>query len=143
MNNSFQILQDRLVVKSKTENLSTVREFISTQAERCGLKSQDIQKIVLAVDEACTNVIKHAYNFSPEGDIIIQIKCMPEKFVVSITDNGKHFNPNLVPEPNLQLFQKEKKKGGLGIFLMKRLMDEVYYRNLSDKRNQVELVKYI
>lgn len=142
MNTENKILQDKLVIKSKTDNLSKVREFITSLAQNCGLKNQDIQKIVLAVDEACTNVIKHAYNYSPEGEIIIQTKCLSDKFIVSITDKGNHFDPNLVPEPNLQLFQKEKKKGGLGIFLMRKLMDEVYYRNISNEQNQVELVKY-
>jgi len=142
LNTENKILQDKLVIKSKTDNLSKVREFITSLAQNCGLKNQDIQKIVLAVDEACTNVIKHAYNYSPEGEIIIQTKCLSDKFIVSITDKGNHFDPNLVPEPNLQLFQKEKKKGGLGIFLMRKLMDEVYYRNISNEQNQVELVKY-
>jgi len=142
LNTENKILQDKLVIKSKTDNLSKVREFITSLAQNCGLKNQDIQKIVLAVDEACTNVIKHAYNYSPEGEIIIQTKCLSDKFIVSITDKGYHFDPNLVPEPNLQLFQKEKKKGGLGIFLMRKLMDEVYYRNISNEQNQVELVKY-
>lgn len=143
MSNSFNILQDKLIIKSKTENLSFVRDFISSLAQKCGLDSKDTQKIVLAVDEACTNIIKHAYNFSPDGDIAIHVKYLSDKFIVSIIDNGNRFEPELVPEPNLKLFQKEKKKGGLGMFLMKKLMDEVYYRNLSDKQNQVELVKYI
>ncbi|GAB4126808.1 MAG: hypothetical protein Fur0015_00370 [Ignavibacteriales bacterium] len=137
------ILQDELTVKSRTDNLSVVRDFIQSYASKCGLEKSEISKIVLAVDEACTNIIKHAYKFSPEGDIHLKINCLPKKFIVSITDKGNHFNPELIPEPDLQAYQKEKKKGGLGIFLIKKLMDEVTYKNLSNNLNQVELVKYI
>lgn len=143
MENKKFILQNELTVKSRTDNLSKVREFIQSYALQCGLSKDEISKIVLAVDEACTNIIKHAYQFSPEGDIKLKINCLPKKFIVSITDEGNHFNPELIPEPDLKALQKEKKKGGLGLFLIKKLMDEVKYQNLSDNRNQVELIKYI
>jgi len=143
LTNEQKILHDELTVKSKTDNLSVVRDFIQSYASKCGLMENEISKIVLAVDEACTNIIKHAYKYSPDGDINIRINCFKNKFVVVITDTGNHFNPELIPEPNLQTFQKEKRKGGLGIFLIKKLMDEVNYKNLSGERNQVELVKYI
>jgi len=143
LNNEQKILNDELTVKSKTDNLSVVRDFIRSYASKCGLMEKEISKIVLAVDEACTNIIKHAYKYSPQGDINLRINCSQNKFVVLITDTGNHFNPELIPEPNLAAFQKEKRKGGLGIFLIKKLMDEVNYKNLSGERNQVELVKYI
>ena len=59
----------KLIVKSSTNNLSRIREFIHDAAKQCGFDTKTIGKITLAVDEACTNVIKHAYKYSPEGKI--------------------------------------------------------------------------
>ncbi|RMD49860.1 MAG: ATP-binding protein [Ignavibacteria bacterium] len=129
-----------ITVKSTTENLSVIRDFINDQAARAGFDADDIHKIILAVDEACTNVIKHAYKFSPEGEITISTKIEKNKFVISIFDRGLHFDPNKIPEPDIIEYHKSKKIGGLGMYLMKKLMDEVRY-NISTDSNQVILIK--
>ncbi len=131
-----------LVVKSTTDNLSLIREFTKDAAAKTGFDNETVSKIVLAVDEACTNVIKHAYRYSPEGEILISINFETPRFIVSITDNGNHFNPELVPEPNVKEYYKQRKVGGLGVFLMKKLMDEVKYTTVQN-RNKVVLVKYL
>ncbi|MGD8780774.1 MAG: ATP-binding protein [Ignavibacteria bacterium] len=132
-----------IVVKSSTDNLSRVRDFTKSAAENIGFSQDAIGKIILAVDEACTNVIKHAYKYSAEGVISVSVNFKKPKFVISITDEGTHFDPELIPEPDIKEYHKQKKVGGLGMFLMKKLMDEVKYKNLSDNRNQVILVKYL
>lgn len=142
MNSLNKKFEQELVVRSTTDNLSKVREFTKHAAELSGFSEESIEKIVLAVDEACTNIIKHAYKYSPDGTINISIKSNDTKFVVAITDNGLHFNPNSVPEPDIREYYKQKKIGGLGMFLMKKLMDEVKYSTLSDNKNQVVLIKY-
>lgn len=143
MNQLNKKFEKVLIVNSTTENLSKVREFTRKAAEECKFSEDTIEKIVLAVDEACTNIIKHAYNYSPDGIINLSINVHDDKFIVTIIDNGNHFNPELVPEPNIQEYYKQKKIGGLGMYLMKKLMDEVKYSTLDDNRNQVILVKYI
>lgn len=134
---------NELSVNSTTENLSLIREFIKSNAKNVGFTEEAINKIVLAVDEACTNVIKHAYKYSVNGQINISVSFVQGKFSVVITDSGIHFNPNAIPEPDLQLYHQQRKSGGLGVFLMRKLMDEVNYENLNDNRNQVVLVKYL
>lgn len=143
LKNKEKNLERFLVVKSSTDNLSIIREFTTATASECGCSEELTGKVILAVDEACTNIIKHAYKYSPEGDIGINIKFNSSNLVISITDSGEHFNPANVPTPNLAEFQRQKKSGGLGIFLMKKLMDEVNYKILKDNRNQVELVKHL
>ncbi len=143
LKNREKNLERNLVVKSSTDNLSVIREFMTAAAADCGCNDELTGKIILAVDEACTNIIKHAYKYSPEGDIGINIKLTNSKLVISITDSGEHFNPGEVPTPNLLEYQKKKKAGGLGIFLMRKLMDEVNYKILNDNRNLVELVKHL
>jgi len=143
LNSSKKIFEKELHVKSTTENLSSIREFTKTAAANSGFSEEMVGKIILAVDEACTNIIKHAYKYSPDGNIFIKIIFKNAKFSISITDEGIHFDPNKIPEPNLNEYYKSKRIGGLGMFLMKKLMDEVKYSTLTGNKNQVVLVKYL
>lgn len=142
MNNPKKSFEKELKVKSSTDNLELIRSFTRSSALDYGFNEEIIDKIILAVDEACTNVIKHAYKYSPEGDIIINIKASDNKFTIAITDYGKDFDPSLVPDPDIKKYYQQHKVGGLGIYLMKKLMDEVNYNNTA-KKNQVVLVKYL
>lgn len=138
-----KIFEKELLVKSTTDNLAAIRDFIKSAANQSGFSEDSTGKIILAVDEACTNIIKHAYKYSPEGNILIKVKFNDPKFSISITDDGSHFDPNKVPEPDLREYYKQKRVGGLGMFLIKKLMDEVNYSTLSGNKNQVILVKYL
>jgi serine/threonine-protein kinase RsbW len=132
-----------LRVKSKTENLSDIRDFVSGNARDAGIPEVTVENIILAVDEACTNIIKHAYKLSPEGELIIKIDYDEEKFTVTIIDYGKSFEPERVPLPDLQKYYREHRVGGLGMYLMKSLMDDVTYTSIPGKYNQVLLSKNI
>ena len=132
-----------LIVKSKTENLSAIRDFISRNAFSAGIKKDMIENIMLAVDEACTNIIKHAYRSFPDGEIKIELKHNHEKFTILIIDYGNSFDPEIVPDPDLRKYYDEGKSGGLGMYLMKTLMDEVKYISVPGKYNQVLLSKNI
>lgn len=143
MNSSNKIFEKELLIKSTTDNLALIREFTRSAAEESGFSDETIGKIILAVDEACTNIIKHAYKYSPDGNIFITIKFEDNKFIIAITDEGNHFDPTRVPEPDLIHYYKQKRAGGLGMFLMKKLMDEVKYSTLTGNKNQVILVKYL
>jgi len=133
--------KSHLKIKSRTKNLSLIRNFISEKAAAVNFGSKDIADIILAVDEACTNIIKHAYNSDPEGKINISIEAEAGKFTITIEDYGHSFNPDKVPVPDLQRYHNEKKVGGLGIYLMKALMDEVKYVSVPGKYNRVILSK--
>lgn len=132
-----------LIVKSRTENLSKIREFVSSNASEAGFSKDEIDNIILAVDEACTNVIKHAYKYSPDEEILIEIKYNKSAFTVTIEDKGISFDPNLIPSPDLQKYHREHRVGGLGMYLMKTLMDEVKYISVPGKYNRVLLTKKI
>ena len=131
----------KLKVKSKTENLSVIRDFISSSAAEAGVKSDAIENIILAVDEACTNIIKHAYKSFPDGELIIKTKSTLSRFVVIIKDFGKTFEPGMIPEPDLQKYYRQRRVGGLGMYLMKNLMDDVKYVSIPGKYNEVLLSK--
>jgi len=132
-----------LKVKSKTENLSKIRDFVSENALNAGIPMATVEDIMLAVDEACTNIIKHAYKLSPDGEILLNIAYDENKFTIIIIDYGRSFEPETVPLPDLQKYYREHKVGGLGIYLMKSLMDDVKYTSIPGKYNQVLLSKKI
>jgi serine/threonine-protein kinase RsbW len=136
-------IKKRISVKSSTSNLLTIRNFIKKVSAQAGLDDETSNKIVLAADEACTNIIKHAYRFSQNGKINVNVSVEKNKFKVAITDEGVHFNSKSIPEPDLKKYYEERRVGGLGMFLMKKLMDEVTYSQPNAKKNKVVLVKYL
>jgi serine/threonine-protein kinase RsbW len=133
-----------LTIESRTERLIAVREFVSSAAREFGFGDEDVSKITLAVDEACTNVIKHAYRFDPTKNITVTIRRAGNgAFQVAIRDSGIDFDPGRVKPPNMAEYLSHYRKGGLGMHLMKSLMDKVEYDIRPGKRNEVRLIKYL
>ncbi len=129
-------------IASRTESLVEVREFVDTAARAFGFSEEDVANIILAVDEACTNIIKHAYQYAADQEIEISIFPTTRSFEIRIYDNGKAFDPSLIRTPDLKDHIGHKRRGGLGVYLMKRLMDKVEYNFIPGKRNEVRLIKY-
>jgi serine/threonine-protein kinase RsbW len=139
------ISRRNLIIKripSRTENLLEVREFVGTAARSFGFSEEDIANIVLAVDEACTNIIKHAYQYANDREIEVTILPSQQSFEIRIFDNGKAFDPEALRPPNLKEHIGHHRRGGLGVYLMKRLMDKVEYSFNPGKKNEVRLIKY-
>lgn len=132
-----------LQITSQTNNLALVRDFITDAAKNFGFGEDDINKITLAVDEACTNIIKHAYGYKPDMPIEISVAPDENRFVILIRDEGKFFEPNRIIMPNVKEHIKQHKVGGLGMYLMRSLMDEVKYNIKPDNNNEVMLIKHL
>lgn len=132
-----------LHIESRTERLIAVRDFVSEEARAFGFTDEDVSRIALAVDEACTNIIKHAYSFDPNRNISVRVKSRNGTFEVTIRDTGSGFNPSLVHAPDMRDYFSHYRKGGLGVYLMKSLMDKVEYEIHPGKRNEVRLTKYL
>jgi serine/threonine-protein kinase RsbW len=130
-------------IESRTEQLIAVREFVSEAALRFGFTDDEISKIALAVDEACTNVIKHAYKFDPSRSITISVSGRSGTFEVRIEDTGSQFNPAQIQPPDMTEYRTHYRKGGLGMYLMKSLMDKVEYDIKPGRTNEVRLIKYL
>lgn len=130
-------------IKSRTDNLLEVREFVLRAARHFGFSEEESSKIVLAVDEACTNVIKHAYQFAPDRTIEIVIQPEKDSLHITVIDDGNAFNPSVARLPDLAQHLKHYRRGGLGVYLMRTLMDKVEYRYAPGKRNEVRLTKYL
>lgn len=112
-------------IEAKLENLSAIADFISKSMTQLGLDIA-IAEVETAVDEACTNIIKHAYS-EKAGTINITCELQDNSFVVTIRDKGKPFDPYTVPPPDLDADVDKRRIGGLGIYLMRTLMDDVSY----------------
>jgi serine/threonine-protein kinase RsbW len=135
--------KSKLTVDSKLENLPVIGQFVEDTMRQCQIDSQkNVHAFQLSVDEACTNVIEHAYAYKTGGKITVNCSLTGEKFTVTIEDNGAPFDPTTIPEPNVNLGLDERKIGGLGIYFMKKLMDEVKYLRVDDK-NILTLTKNI
>lgn len=132
-----------LKIPGQVDNLEIIRNFISGVAKKVGFGDDDANKIELAVDEACTNVIEHAYRDDDDKDIDIAIKLDYQKLTVVVTDRGRSFNFQQVEMPNMNSYLAELRVGGLGIYLMKTLMDEVDYQSKPGGKNEVRMVKYL
>lgn len=132
-----------LKIPSQTDNLELIRNFVSGVAKKVGFNAEESNKIELAVDEACTNVIKHAYRHDATKDIDVAIKIDYQKLTVVVTDRGKSFEFHEVELPDMKQYLAELRVGGLGIYLMKTLMDEVEYQSRPGNRNEVRMVKYL
>lgn len=133
-----------LKIPGETNYLDKIRSFIGGIASEVGFNEEDLYKIETAVDEACANVIEHAYEEEAEvKPLIISIEVTPSKLIISIIDYGKGFNLNLIKPPDIPKFIAEKRDGGFGLFLIKTLMDEIDYRSEPNTYNELTLIKYI
>ena len=126
-------------VDARLENLLVIAEFISRSMSQLGIE-EGVFEVQTAVDEACTNIIKHAY--SAEGGVItVTCEMGDSDFIVTIRDKGKPFDPSSVPPPDLDGDLDKRKIGGLGIYLMRKLMDDVSYHFDVVKGNKLVMRK--
>ena len=132
-----------LQVPSSTENLALIREFVVTVGGQAGLAESDIPELELAVDEACANVIEHAYGHDVTKDVTVRVSFDDSLLRISVIDEGHGFDPAQVPESKLNQLVQERKSGGLGIRLIKTLMDEVEYQIVPGQKNELHMTKKI
>ena len=131
----------RLSVPSSAENLSMIRDFVARVGERAGLPQDEVAKLELAVDEACANVIEHAYGNDRTQEIAIRAVFDEDAVTISIVDTGRGFDPGAVPQEALGKLVAERRTGGLGMRLIRTLMDEVRYEIEPGKQNELRMVK--
>ena len=137
------IIHERLMIPSDVKLLGLVRNFVlGVMRQGNKIPPDKENRIVLAVDEAVSNIIEHAYDFQKSGYIDIEIEIDPQKIQVVLLNNGKNFNPEAIKSPDILEFVKQKRRKGFGLFLIKQVMDEIKY-SVRDGENQLSLVKYI
>jgi serine/threonine-protein kinase RsbW len=108
-------------------NLAKIDDQVRQAALMAGLSVKDIYDVELAVDEACTNIIDHSYGGEGLGEIECECFSISEGLKIIIHDSGCFFDPDAVPPPNVNLPMSKRSEGGLGLYFMRRLMDEVSF----------------
>ena len=123
-------------------NLEGICDFVTDCAKKAGLNEADIYAVQLAVDEASTNIIEHGYGQECPNRIDITCNTLKDGLKVTIYDDAVPFNPESVPEPEINVSLEEIKPRGLGIFLMRQMMDEIRYKSSPDKGNTLTMIKH-
>ena len=126
---------------AKFEFLDEIREFVGDIARAGGFGDKDVYNIQLAADEAASNIIEHAYEGVSNGLLELSCGVRGNTITIILVDRGESFDPSEIPMPDLKADLSERKIGGLGIFLMRKLMDEVHYETRPDKSNVLTMTK--
>ncbi len=128
-------------IDANLDHLDLAREFVAEIAKRVPMNSQQVYDLELAVDEALTNVIEHGLADKDEKQVELSVTHENDLFTIVISHGGRDFNPGEHADPVMKEYLAERRVGGLGLFLMKKLMDQVEYTTGADGSQQIKLVK--
>lgn len=132
---------NEMTVEATSENIQVITAFVDEQLEKydCPMKAQ--AQIDIAIDELFGNIVRYAYH--PEvGSATVQVEVVPEPLAVVITfiDQGKPYDPLAKEDPNVTLSAEEREIGGLGIYIVKKSMNDITYE-YKDGRNILKIRK--
>lgn len=130
-----------LNIACQTSALSELRSFIQQALVGVGLDDNVKHQVILAVEEVCANLIIHSHGCNPQDSIQLEIIDAEEKLIFEISDQGKAFNILNYKSPDLKEVMLEKRKGGLGIILVKKIMDEIEFES-ENGTNTCRLIKW-
>lgn len=138
-----------MILPGTPDALPQVRRMITQAAQRCGFHEEEIAKIEMAVDEACTNIIEHAYHLLPEHDspdpleIEVHAHEHPDRLEITILDHALQNFPvdERAPEGIDDYFTGHKRRG-LGLFIIRSFVDDVRHRFVDGRGNELLLIKY-
>ncbi len=139
-------MTNRFSIPGRFDRIIDVCQFVVAGAEQAGFGLDELFKIELACDEACTNVIEHAYGEEDVGEIRVSYHFAEGAFTIIIDDDGEPFNPQDIPEPKVPASPEDidnLKIGGLGIHFMRNLMDDVQFLLHNNHGNRLIMVKYL
>ncbi|KPL23815.1 MAG: hypothetical protein AMJ93_03760 [Anaerolineae bacterium SM23_84] len=129
-----------LSIPAELKNLAEIRHFVERTATELGAGEGIVDDMVLAVDEAATNIILHGYERG-EGMIEIEMRRDGDALEIALRDGGVPFDPTCIPAPDLHLPLEIRAPGGMGIHLMRQVVDEVNYCTTPQGGNELTLVK--
>ena len=130
-----------LTLKNDLAELTRVAEAIETHGESRGWPIKWIMNATLSLDELITNIVSYGYRDREEHEILVTLTEEDGALVVVLEDDGIAFDPfSAAPEPDLEAGVEERRIGGLGVYFVKSLMDEVAYER-RDGRNRITLIQ--
>ncbi len=133
-------MKKRLVLPNDIETIPQLNEFIDSVAEEVGLDMSLTMSLNLAIEEAVVNVMEYAYPEGQQGDVEIEVTADQQWMTFVITDTGIAFDPTKKEDADTTLSAEERPIGGLGIFMVRQLMDVIDYKR-EDNKNVLTLQK--
>lgn len=128
-------------IPCRKANLSKIRNFVAGVLRKYGVDDVEVNNLVLAVDEVCANLIIHSYKCDPDEKLEVDIDINNKKITFDIHDHSDGFDIREHPEPALEEIIKSRKKGGVGLLLVKRIMDDIDFIK-GDNTRVVRLTKF-
>jgi serine/threonine-protein kinase RsbW len=128
----------QLTVPRTTQYLGMVRRVVAMAAERVGFDGEEVDKIELAIDEACSNSVLYAQ--AEPGELEIEVKITDERFTVVLRDDGAPFDFDARGNFEVEDQLRSVEYGGLGIYIIKNFMDDVQYRH-TGRGNELVMAK--
>ena len=125
------VKMEQVKVPAQMNYLRVLRKFVTRFGAKYGFTSAELYAFKSAVDEACTNIIEHGYEYQ-DGTITLRAVFNNNRLTIELMDNGKSFDFDGVTNPDLEDYVKIRKRGGLGIFIIRRLLDEVDYQSTAN-----------
>jgi serine phosphatase RsbU (regulator of sigma subunit)/anti-sigma regulatory factor (Ser/Thr protein kinase)/uncharacterized membrane protein affecting hemolysin expression len=126
---------------AQESQLAGLRKTVEEICLQANLSSKEINNIILAIEEGATNIIRHAYMFS-EGEIRLKVEIFKHSIVFSLFDNGKSFQPPDKSKLDLKKMAATGRKGGLGFYLLNKVMDRVEYYSLEGE-NELRMTRFL
>jgi serine/threonine-protein kinase RsbW len=131
----------RLAIEPDIDEIPRVIDWVERCCGEAGIGSDLSFKLALALDEAVTNVIGHAFSGqAPPHRVTVELDITDASVAATVIDNGLAFDPSTMPEPDVSLPLEKRDPGGLGILLIYRMVDRVEYRRVDDE-NRLRLEK--
>jgi len=127
-------------VPSSTQNLALVRDFVSGVGAQAGLNESDVANLELAVDEACANVMEHAYGDDANKEVVLRLIFDADTLRIHVIDTGRGFDPDDIRQEEIKQLAANRKTGGMGMRIIKLVMDEVHYDITPGEKNELQMV---
>jgi serine/threonine-protein kinase RsbW len=146
-----------LVVPGETDYLHLIRDFVCAVARKMGFPDQRVGEIEIAVDEACANIIEHAYGSAPSAGrvivarypdgamqaITLRVSVFANRIELRILDQGPDFSISELSDLDLGAFVAGDRTRGMGTYIIRNFMDEVHHAYHPGVGNELTLVKYL
>jgi len=136
-------IEATITITASIEKLKDVRSFIEQNGKHAKIADDVLFDLTFVIDEVCTNIFTHGYKDMTPGDVVLNFSVYKDRAVITIVDHGRAFKPDEIEKPDIKADWQERKIGGLGWHLIKKLTDEADYQSDPAKGNRLILVKML